>query len=266
MCVKINFDNPASVEQSLFKFYPNRDYHLEAFRRGELFLAKPKMLNDGFDTTRALIEPFNFFKQLVKWNDKNAEAFENHGICSFIESPDVKQQRMWALYADSFNGFVIEFNAAAFKNSRYAPIELLPVKYLEKPLNLDDLNLSIHVNGVDVSISELQNEQERNADYIFKCLHLVKNKAVWGDEREWRLIKGNLNPFKADLCNEHSNRTGYILQISDDFYKSIYIGERIPPQIRESLTQIAKNRGKSVFIVKPQIIDGKWDMMIEPIA
>lgn len=261
---KVDFDSPKSVQQSLFKYFPNRDYHLEAFRRGELFLAKPKVLNDSFDTTNILIEPYKRFKQLIQWNNMRAEAFENHGICSFNEAPDIKQERMWAFYANNFDGYAIEFNPDEFKKIEYAPLHLLPVKYLNKPLNLDDLNLRIHVNDTDLALSDLERENNRNADYFLKCLHLIKDRKVWKDEHEWRLIKAEQNPLSVS-CQEHVNRTGFILKIGGDAYQSLYIGYRVSSTIRDSLSRIAAKRHMHVFIVTPQIINGRWDMLVKPV-
>ncbi len=268
MCLEqlrpVDFDSPKSVEQLLFKYYPNRDYHLEAFRRGELFLAKPKVLNDSFDTTNILIEPYNHFKQLICWNEKKATAFENHGICSFIEAPEIKQERMWAFYANNYDGFAIEYNPNEFNQEKYAPLQLLPVKYLNKPLNLDDLNLRIHINDNDIAIQDLKQESVRNADYFLKCLHLVKNKKVWEDEHEWRLIKAERNPQNTS-CQEHANKTGFILQIGNGAYKSLYIGYRVSSAIRNSLLRIAELKHMRVFVVAPQILNGRWDILIKPI-
>ena len=67
----IDFDQGRRlVKKSLFKYYPLRDYHIDAFLNGELFFAKPFALNDCFDTSEKLIGPFERFKEAIGWNER----------------------------------------------------------------------------------------------------------------------------------------------------------------------------------------------------
>ena len=262
MCYCLDFDSPKSVRQSLFKYYPNKDYHRRAFRDRQLFLAKPRVLNDAFDTSHILIEPYKEFQKRVGWDKEMAARFESHGICSFIEAPDVRNERMWAFYASNYDGFAIEYNEAEFSKQEYAPLALCPVKYIKKPLNLDDKKLTIKINEVTISQAQLDSDRIRTAEYYFKCLHLVKNKKVWGDEHEWRIIKAERNPSSAK-CEDKGD--GYTLQISDKAYRNLFIGYKVPHLLQCYLSKIAKNRGMGVFVVTPQIIRGEWSMSVNEI-
>ena len=263
MCFQqiIDFDQRGRrVQNRLFKYYPLKEYHFKAFLDNQLYLASSSILNDRYDTSSVLIESFPHFKQMIGWTQQQGDILDSHGICSFIEAKDVKNARMWSLYADNFNGFALEFAPRRLENRSYAPIHLMPVTYLDKPLDLDNTKIKIKINEDIIRISDIATD-DKLLDRVFQCMHLAKNKSVWQDENEWRMVVGNVRP---KCCQKKGN--GYLLPIDSSAYISIYIGDRVAKEYRDALAQVASSKGVNAFIVEPRIINGTWDMFVSEFA
>lgn len=257
---KYDFDNPCRVKDKLFKFYPVKDYHIAAFQQGILFFAHPSKLNDLFDTSSRLIDPYDHFRQLIGWDSDKAKMLDSHGICSFVEAPDVKNERMWIFYADCFNGFAIEFDPEKLNNPKYAPIQLRAVKYLGSPLDLNNRSVIYHIADEDFCLDDILVDQNKYSDRIFQCLHLVKNKQMWHEENEWRMIVGNIR----GKAKPHSGGGGYLLAIDQSCFKALYIGFKVDETIQSQLRDIAASYGMKAYKITPEIIGNKWDMSINP--
>lgn len=252
----LDFDqHDRKVQLGLYKFYPNKEYHVNAFNDNQVFLAFPSLLNDGFDTSERLIDPFPWFKQQISWNDQRQVLFNKHGICSFIESSDVKMDRMWAFYANNFIGFALEFDPARLNASCPAPLHLMPVLYLEKPLNLDDKEQEVRVNTDTFKFSQIKGDP-KYMDRVFQCLHLEKAKS-WSEENEWRLV---LAENKAKSIIQHED--GYFIKIDKLAYRRLFVGWRLPENDKKELVRIARAKNVPVSLVVPRIINGQWDMYL----
>lgn len=266
MCIAklIDFDqNNRSVKAKLFKYYSSECYNISAFQNGQIFLAKPHVLNDCFDTSEKLIEPFREFKNRVKWTSENGKLLDNHSIFSLIEAQDVKNFRMWSFYARNFDGFAIELNEDALSNREIAPIHLLPVMYSEVPLNLDNSQLRLRVNSEEFTIGKVDFEYGiKWLDRLFQCLHLIKDKTTWQEENEWRLIVGE-NRDHIKTLSEHND--GYYLGLPKGSYKALYIGYKVEKCKRQILIQSARQKEVDIYFVTPKIINNKWDMEIKKI-
>ena len=252
----LDFDQKdRGIQLRLFKFYPNHKYHVKAFNDNQVFLTFPSRLNDVFDTSERLIDPFPQFKQQISWNEQQQVKFNKHGICSFIESSDIKKDRMWAFYANSFNGFALEFDPERLNASSPPPLHLMPVSYMKEPLNLDNQEQEVRVNGDTFKISEIR-DNIKYQDRVFQCLHIVKSE-VWREENEWRLV---LAENKPESIIPHS--AGYYLPIEQRAFLRLYLGWRLAEETKKRLLKIAELKGVPVSIVTPMIINGKWDMAI----
>ncbi len=256
----LNYNIPSKVSGKLLKYYPVRDYHLEAFLKDELFFARPTVLNDSFDVSGKLIEPYPRFKTRIGWNSEKASILSEHGICSFIEAKSVDSERMWSFYADNFDGFAIEFDPQPFLSGKYAPAILKKVKYLQAPLNLDDNCLRITISDDSFRIRDLENDLGKYGDRIFHCLHLTKS-CSWKEENEWRMIMGNRAINKAFKRN--ATRTGYSLTIERSIYKKLYIGYRVSKEKQLILRDIAQEKGMNCYMVEPVIRSRKWTIDIQ---
>lgn len=263
MCV--SFDPPGrKVKKRLFKYYPLKEHNISAFLNGELFFARPHMLNDSFDTSAKLIDPFSIFTKFVHWDERKAMLMDRHGICSFIEAKDVKNSRMWSFYADNYNGFALEFVPEELSGVKYGNIHLMPVTYLNAPLDLNDLKLVIKKKNETFRIGDITKDFDKNLDRIFECLHLVKEKKVWADENEWRMIIGDI-AVDNQLYGIRAHKDGYLLPLKENPYKGLYIGYKVSYSDRCTLFTIAMKKGIPVYSVMPKIINNQWDMEIQPL-
>ncbi|MBQ9660087.1 MAG: DUF2971 domain-containing protein [Bacteroidales bacterium] len=262
----IDFDQSGrTIKKRLFKYYPLRDYHIEAFFNDQLFFAKPFSFNDAFDTSDKLIEPFNGFREAIKWDDKKSGLLNTHGIVSFIEDDDAKNGRMWSFYAGNFNGFVLQFDSSALSKKEYYPIHLIPVKYLHAPLNLDDFTLRLRINECEFSIQDVVKNvgfDRLLLDRLFHCIHLEKDSNIWEEENEWRMILGDVTPQHVSI-KEHKN--GYLLKMTGNSIQALFIGYRVSLKDRQTLLSIAYSKGIECFLATPKIINNQWDIDIVPL-
>ena len=266
MCLSTNntidFDQcNRRIKGKLYKYYPIKDYHIDTFRNSQLFFPKPMFLNDSFDTSEKLIDPYNKFKKLVKWDSQKASILNSHGICSFIESNSVKNGRMWAFYANNYNGFAIEYDKRALVNDYYM-LRPLPVMYLKNPLDLDNLDLKIIINNESFCIRDISNDSLKLTDRIFQCIHLEKERQLWADENEWRMIIGNIALSQKDLFMISEHEKGYYLSLKNNPFCKLYIGYRVSHDQRSALVDIATSQKMQVAIVTPKIRDKKWNIEI----
>lgn len=253
--------NGREIKDRLLKYYPLRDYHVQAFFLNHLFFAFPSRMNDCYDTSSLLIDPFPKFKAISGWCPEMAEKLDLHGICSFIEAPDVKNGWMWSFYANNYNGFVIEYDPNMF--NEYPPLHLMPVKYLDNALNLDDMDLRFKIHKDEVlTLKDFKKDGIKVLERLFQCLHLAKDRKIWGKENEWRAMIGEIRTSKKLQKNLIRHQDGYLLNIKDDAYKALYIGYKIPKVYRQFLVCIAKNKGMKTFLVTPKLVDCKWDMEV----
>lgn len=266
MCIPqcIDFSQHGRViKEKLFKYFPLRDYHIKAFLNNHMFLAFPSRLNDCYDTSDLLIDPFPKFKKICGWCPEKAKRLDQHGICSFIEASDVKNGWMWSFYANNYNGFAIEYDPHLF--DEYPPLLLMPIKYLDKALNLDDEQLCFRFHEDEIiTIDDFKNGNSKFLDRAFQCLHLEKNRQLWEKENEWRVMLGEIRSQKIrENLTDHQD--GYFLNISKLAYKALFIGYKVQEEYRKILTCIAKNKGMSVCLVTPKLINCQWDMEIKEI-
>ena len=231
----IDFDqNNRQIKQHLYKYYPLEDYNLKVFSNQEIFFTKPHACNDSFDVSEKLIDPYPEFRRRVGWNEQMRFGLGLHGIFSLTEAENVKNSRMWSLYANNYNGFAIEFNEAQFTAFDYWMVHAIPVLYRDAPLNLDDLSLQIKVRNEQFVLENIFSDIKLK-DRFFECLHLIKDKSIWEEENEWRMIIGNLDNQTHKLLQLRNHPDGYYMPLKDGAYKSLFIGYRVPSIKQQTL-------------------------------
>lgn len=154
-------------------------------------------------------------------------------------SEDYDCNQMWAYYANSNNGFCIEYDFNKVKNLSYdlkrKLINLYKVKYCEKAEEFEFGSLlDWYFNGKDDRL--FSNEQKR-------ILNLLLTKKIgWQHEKEWRL-------FMTDVV-EH--------KIEADIVSGIIIDERAKDcKNGKDLLNLAKERGWCVMIRKTTVTKTK---------
>ena len=138
----------------LYKYYSPQPHNFEAVINGKFYFSKVCKLNDPFDSNFKLVEPYKEFLRKVPIAPNADKIIGNYGTCSFSE--EANNKHLWALYTDSYKGFVIEYNKEKLEeisNIISAPCPLHPVDYRKELLCLNDVNaqFELEVNGEIVS-------------------------------------------------------------------------------------------------------------------
>lgn len=214
----------------LYKYYSPLQHNFEAVINGQFYFSKVSKLNDPFDANFKLVEPFKDFLGKIPIASNAREIMGNYGTCSFSE--EANNKHLWALYADSYKGFVIEYDKAKLKEiskTILAPCPLRQIDYRDSLLNLDnpDSEFELEVDGKKQSfkVRECLNDI-KNTDRLFEYLCCVKEKKIWGNEKEWRLFVGQhiLEPQRKCITYKEN---GYLIPIPQDTIKSIIVGHNM---------------------------------------
>ena len=249
--------------ECVYKYYTLKEHNVSAFRNNQIFFSRPSKLNDPFDSTLRLIEPYSKFCKRIHWNAQMAVIMDNHGICSFTESELPDNKHLWTLYADSFRGYVLEFDRELLTEGLFRqfrlPVYLQKVVYGYKPFNLNDFNSKFRLNGDEYTLGKCIMDYPRGLDRVFQFLHLYKDYDVWHLENESRLIAGNIRSERFELVND----SGYLLTLPEGTIKSLTLGANMENDTREVLLEIARRRGIPVYTATPEIIGGKWTISIQ---
>ena len=132
------------------------------------------------------------------------------GILSLTESPD--NLLMWAHYADSHQGFVIEFDP---KSSFFA----------QRRSSVDELGYLRQVTYSDIRPSLILEEIEDFSPF------LTKGK-IWKSEREWRMM------LPVDMCNKKLSCGHNLFAFPAEAIKSIIFGCRASDLTKRKVREI----------------------------
>ena len=215
----------------VFKYYPPCEYHFEALLEGYFFFCKVSKLNDPFDASFDLIQTPKCKEFINKLLPKNAkEIMDNYGTCSF--TTDKGNKMMWALYADNYKGFVVEYDDTTFESlntTLLARISYQRVVYGQDLPDLDNDDYSFIYRNYEgeeqvIKISDCRKDA-KVMDNLFTHLCSYKCKE-WEKEEEWRLIAAYDIQRRANhLIRYESN--GYKIPIPLNSIKSIIIGHNM---------------------------------------
>lgn len=259
----------------LYKYYSPDDYNFKAVCQGEFFFSKASRLNDPFDASASLIEPNKEFWERCRQNfnaqdmEKVKEIMDNYGTCSFSEDPDNKH--LWALYAQSYHGFVVGYNKEKLENMTEtvgAFCRLHKVHYVCCFPNLDD---------PEFSFCELQKNGDCIQHPIGACLHdlklmdklweylcTVKEKQIWENEKEWRLFAGrHIVELDAGKGVKKLEK-GYLLPMPKDSIKEFIIGHNISDENRYCIYSLAqKHHVEHVKITHPTTANKEFEIELQ---
>ena len=116
---------------------------------------------------------------------------------------------MWALYADSYKGWVLKFDEVDFaeKLFRLESRKFIyeDVEYLNQWPNLDDFNTIIPLKDSSLAIHEIL-KGELKIEALFEYILLVKEKCTWEIKDEKRLLLGK--GFSRKYKNGHNSVAG----------------------------------------------------------
>ena len=118
-------------------------------------------------------------------------------------------------------------------------------------------------------IKEFTNSTEYNPeplDRLFQYLHLYKEKNVWGNENEYRMIIGNSSRNPANPISQkiHLKDEGYLLDLCPNAIKSIILGYKMSPENKKRIYKIIKDTGITIYEATPDIVS-QWVITIKQI-
>ncbi len=256
----------------IYKYYPCSQYSLNVLKNNQLFFSHPSNFNDPFDSSGLLIKPYKKFCDSIGLEHID-EIFEKQGICCFTKSDKPDNKHFWSLYAGNYSGFAIEFDEDEL-NSKYWTLHLEKVYYCDNPMNLDNFkntfstNQSDRIYTIEECIEEFTNPEcnPEPLDRLFQYLHLYKEKKVWGNENEYRMIIGNNSRIYGNPIYQkiHPQDKGYLLDLHPNAMKSIILGYKISPENRKQILKIIKDKGIQIYEAIPDIVS-QWTVTVKPI-
>ena len=251
-------------DMGIFKYYSPQDYNFMAFCKNQIFFSRPSNLNDPFDTTKLIVNSYKKFCEDIHWNDIREKNLDEHGICSFSEGEKADNRHLWSLYAANYAGYALEFNFDILQEQLpriyKTPIYLQKVRYEKKPFNLNNYRNTFAIKEETFTIQDaVSGDIKKVGDRLFHYLHLYKDKSIWQNEKEWRMIIGNLN--KSTYIHKISN--GYLLDLLPNTIKSIIMGCYMTEDNKHMLKNCAKHKGIPMYEAIPCIERNKWKVKIK---
>lgn len=150
----------------------------------------------------------------LRMAEKVQEIFDKElarkiGILSLTESPD--NLLMWAHYADSHQGFVIEFDP----QSSF---------FTQRRSDADELGYLREVKYSDTRPSLILEEVEDFSPFLTKG-------EIWKSEREWRMM------LPIDMCNKKLSCGHHLFSFPATAIKSIIIGSRTNDSTKKKIKE-----------------------------
>lgn len=241
-----------NVSCKLYKYYSDADYNFEALEKGYWFFSKFGHANDPFDCDITLL---NLIKN--KWglnaNDIKKGATKDYAICSFTDGP--LNKHLWALYCNSYSGFVVEYEYDEKQYAEFAVEKLALPLFDVSYLNKEEIEAAQEIPHKKV-IPSLENmpparEKREKEEDLFMFLYSIKERDIWCAEHEKRMLIGNIRPdFSIDNffidCRCHN---GYKVFFPKQSVKRIIAGMNISDCDLDRLKRIAKKYNVNVEMV-----------------
>lgn len=256
-----------SIEK-IYKYYPCNKYSLNVLKDNQLFFSHPSNFNDPFDSSfDLLVKPYKKFCEALNGIEKMTDVFEKQGICCFTKSSKPDNKHFWSLYAGNYTGFALEFDENEL-NNKYPPLHLNRVNYFDKPMNLDDFDMTFGFDYMDINYT-IRDSIEKYPydlmplDRLFQYLFLCKDKSIWQNENEYRMVIGNT--AKNSKMVQYTEN-GYLLNLQSNSIKSITFGYKVKD--RTALMAIAKAKDIPMYEATPNIVTStitQWGVTIRPL-
>lgn len=262
----------------IYKYYSGNKYSVENFAKQELWFSKPTEFNDPFDCNMDIIDEFTDFKDSMSKKSPDLiknfqEAARNFGICCFSEEED--NMHLWALYANSFKGFVLCFDEVSFDeyftDLFSAKCILEPVNYREDPLNLDTGCIDEIQFDTDGSENGVLSKPVNSYLYDIKSFdtllaYLIKQKRsdIWSIEKERRLIIGHLARTQGAKRFEYP--LGFSVPWKPNSLKKIILGHRMASKDLIIIKDIVNKIDPKLEIMQTELNFTKWKIACNPLS
>lgn len=247
----------------IFKYYSPQDYNFVAFCKNQIFFSRPSNLNDPFDTTKLIVSSYKKFCKDIQWSETGEKNLDKHGICSFSEGKRADNRHLWSLYAANYTGYALEFDfeilSETLPSVYRTPIYLQKVHYANRPFNLNNYRNSFSIKGETFTVQDAISGDIKGEDRLFHYLHLYKDKSIWQNEKEWRMIIGNLNENQ----HLHNIGKGYLLDLPPTTIKAIIVGQYMTDDNKQMMKNCAIHKGIPIYEAIPCIVKNKWTVEIK---
>lgn len=234
----------------LYKYYAPTDYNFDALENGYWFFNKFGHANDPFDCDINLLNLIEN-KWGLKADDIKEYSINNFAICSFSNDP--LNKHLWALYSESYKGFAVEFQ---YDEEQYADftkrelaLPLFDISYLSKDdiTSIKEIPHKKLIPPVEKNMPQAR-KQEEHKEELFFFLYSIKEKAIWGEEHEKRMLIGNMKPKHSikDFFIDCLCHNGYKVYYPSQSIKRIIAGINISKENLIRLKRIAKKYNVNV--------------------
>lgn len=182
----------------LYKYYAFCDYNLDALENGYWYFSTPEYRNDPFDCCSETYQAV-LGRNLSR---EEEQCLNDFGACCFSKS--LENLHLWALYANSHTGFVLEFEFTEddyfILTSKGVCLPVFDITYLNEIPNFNEIiweelqskrYFSVPLNKL--SPARLCKEIQ---DLRWYLAHSLKQKKVWEIEDEVRMLLGTQKPSK----------------------------------------------------------------------
>lgn len=253
---------------SVYKYYSPTKNSRKAIQERYFWFSKAKSLNDPFDMCAKVITLFPCFEKVLceKYGEidsyyKKASQF---GVCCFTTEP--LNKHMWALYADSYKGWCLEFesNGIIDTSTTGVPARFYDVHYYEQLPDFNNPQTEIEVSTRSGShILQDFLKDERDEETLFAYLLSLKQKSIWENEKEKRLFLGNL--YYSIHPTEDKGAAGYKVPWQMGKQKSIIMGNNTSEEDVDLLRNIAERNQVRLLQVHPIVPTTSFSLQIETI-
>lgn len=194
----------------------------------QLIASRKRIPSD--DTIKALIE--NSYSQILV--DIKTQSY----IACFTEN--LYSSLMWAHYADSHKGFVVEYKAIDLFP------DVLPVRY--SPERIDATDLVFYCLAYKLSVEYHIHSELK--DMLLPTKILTNKTMDWKYEKEWRIFKQD--PPELDFEKEYKGGHQVILK---KLPTAIYLGCRLERKHEETFCNIAREKGIPIYKMRYNMTD-----------
>ena len=252
----------------VYKYYAPTDYNMDALKKQYFWFSKAKYLNDPYDVCADVIELFPDFKGVLgKLYNNDIESYyqkvQNFAICCF--TTNCINKHMWALYADSYKGWCLEFEEEQIIDTATTgvPSKFVEVHYIDEypDFNNPNLQLDISTRGGSSKLNDFIKDA-RDADLLFAYILSLKERKIWEHEDEKRLFLGNI--YYTLYPNAMSNNDiGYQINWSSGKLKSIIMGSNISEENKVFLDEQASKKKVLLKQITPIVPSTDFNIKVE---
>lgn len=237
----------------VYKYYSPQPYNFDALQKRYFFFCKVSKLNDPFDTNLKIL---GLKPQYVEYA---SQVVKDYGTCSFSRRAD--NRSLWALYAQSYTGFAVEYDEMRFEdlirqyNFRFS---FHNVFYVDKPFDGRSPDASFpswdyEEGSKMIQLSDCIKDQ-RKRDALFTYMAFMKESKIWRAEDEYRVFVGqDIMRFGKNKEGITFEENGYKVGMPEGIIKSVIIGHNMTEENKKRIFELANECKVPVYITQANV-------------